>query len=189
MSEERLTEEEIAAIEVWACGSAETVSTGVLRLLSDLEAASADLAVETATRTRLRTQESRISGLLADAGMSVGDIVASVAALVANRDHLRRREADIIEACERVADGGQYRADIVSAIMRIRGERDMWRTNAEEARGLVMRAQQEHDEMRSARDVLLAEVDRLRAESAERDEGDADDLAAAREAASFGGSL
>jgi hypothetical protein len=37
---------------------------------------------------------------------------------------LKQREADIVEACERVADGGQYRADIVSAIQRIRRERD-----------------------------------------------------------------
>lgn len=38
--------------------------------------------------------------------------------------HLRDREASIIEACERVSDGGQCRADIVSAIGRIRRERD-----------------------------------------------------------------
>src|SRR6185437_1041008 len=42
----------------------------------------------------------------------------------ADRTYLKRREESIIEACQRVADGGQYRADIVSAIQRIRGERD-----------------------------------------------------------------
>lgn len=44
--------------------------------------------------------------------------------MTADRDRLKRREQDIIEACERVADGGQYRADIVSAIDRIREERN-----------------------------------------------------------------
>ncbi len=37
---------------------------------------------------------------------------------------LKRREADIVEACERVADGGQCRADVVSAIQTIRRQRD-----------------------------------------------------------------
>jgi hypothetical protein len=54
----------------------------------------------------------------------MGDMLAKIDVLTSQRDHLRRREADIIEACERVADGGQYRADIVSAIQRIRRERD-----------------------------------------------------------------
>ena len=44
--------------------------------------------------------------------------------VTAERDHLMRREQSIIEACERVADGGRYRADIVSAIQRLRRERD-----------------------------------------------------------------
>lgn len=51
-------------------------------------------------------------------------LVAEVQRQAGEVDYLRRREADIIEACERVADGGQYRADIVSAIQRIRTERD-----------------------------------------------------------------
>jgi len=54
----------------------------------------------------------------------IGRLKKLLAECTAERDHLRRREADIIEACERVADGGQYRADIVSAIQRIRSERD-----------------------------------------------------------------
>lgn len=45
-------------------------------------------------------------------------------AAIAERDFYKQREADIIGACERVADGGQYRADIVAAINRIRRERD-----------------------------------------------------------------
>lgn len=47
-----------------------------------------------------------------------------IARAKAETDRLKQREADIIEACEHVADGGQYRADIVSAIHRIRRERD-----------------------------------------------------------------
>jgi hypothetical protein len=60
---------------------------------------------------------------------------------VADRDHLKRREQDIIDACERVADGGQYRADIVAAIQTIRRQRDSgrawalrWKRAAKEAR-------------------------------------------------------
>lgn len=53
------------------------------------------------------------------------------------------REASIIEACERVADGGQYRADIVSAIQRLRHGRD---------------------EACAERDQHAAELTRLRAE-------------------------
>lgn len=52
------------------------------------------------------------------------DMTMTHEAALAEVDRLRRREASIIEACERVADGGQYRADIVSAIQRIRYERD-----------------------------------------------------------------
>lgn len=52
------------------------------------------------------------------------------ARLTAEREHLKRREESIIDACERVADGGQYRADIVSAIQRIRRERDEARVQA-----------------------------------------------------------
>ena len=44
--------------------------------------------------------------------------------LRAERDHLKRREADIIEAVTPVCDGGQYRNDIVSAIQRVARERD-----------------------------------------------------------------
>jgi len=81
----------------------------------------ADLAEETATRTALRTEASRVSGLLADAGVSAG-LVEGVAALLWQRD-----------------------------------------VRADDAR----KATEERDEMRSARDVLLAENDRLRARLAD----------------------
>lgn len=55
----------------------------------DAAVARADLAAETATRTALRTQESQISGILADAGMPVGDLVRGVASLVRERDAAR----------------------------------------------------------------------------------------------------
>ena len=46
-------------------------------------AARRDLATETATRAALRTQESRIMGILADAGVPVGDVVRGVELLAA----------------------------------------------------------------------------------------------------------
>lgn len=52
--------------------------------------------------------------------------------------YYRRREESIIAACERVADGGQYRADIVSAIERIRRERDEARREVQQLRGLLV---------------------------------------------------
>lgn len=53
------------------------------------------------------------------------------AEVTAERDHLKRREQSIIAACERVADGGRYRADIVGAIQRLRRERDEARAVAD----------------------------------------------------------
>lgn len=47
-----------------------------------------------------------------------------IADLRAEPDFLKRREQSIIEDCENMADGGKYRADIMSAIRRIRRERD-----------------------------------------------------------------
>jgi len=51
-------------------------------------AARRDLATETATRAALRTQESRIMGILADAGVPVGDVVRGVEALARRHDAL-----------------------------------------------------------------------------------------------------
>lgn len=61
--------------------------------------------------------------------------VAEARASAAERecDRLRDRERSIIDACERVADGGQYRADIIGAIERIREDRDAAITRAEKA--------------------------------------------------------
>jgi hypothetical protein len=61
--------------------------------------------------------------------------------------HYRDREKSIIEACERVADGGQYRADIVSAIETIRHGRD-------EALAALTAKDADVVEMRRQRDVL-----------------------------------
>lgn len=149
MSEQRLSDEEIAAIETRT--SAEPKCAGCDRydgmrlhapevcsfgwgpmahgaiadaraLLRDLRQARADLAAETATRTALRTQESRISGLLADAGVPVGDLVEGVRLLA------------------------QERTDALAA---------------------EQEAHDERGEMRDARGVLLAENDRLRARLAD----------------------
>lgn len=62
---------------------------------------------------------------------------AELRAVTAERDHLKRREKSIIGACERVADGGQCRADIVSAIQRIRRERDEARADLAAARAEI----------------------------------------------------
>lgn len=70
------------------------------------------------------SEEQRLTRELAEAR-------ANITKVEAQRDHLKRREQDIVEACERVADGGQYRADIVSAIQRIRRERDEVRATIE----------------------------------------------------------
>lgn len=51
--------------------------------------------------------------------------------------HLKDREESIIAACDKVADGGQYRADIVSAISGMRKERDQLRLAHTEAVGLL----------------------------------------------------
>lgn len=51
-------------------------------------------------------------------------LVVEIDRLQGDVRHLKDREQSIITACERVADGGQYRADIVSAIERIRRQRD-----------------------------------------------------------------
>jgi hypothetical protein len=68
----------------------------------------------------------------------------ALADMTADRDFLKRRERDIIEACERVADGGQYRADIVSAINRIRSERDEARARVAELEARLARGGEEH---------------------------------------------
>ena len=60
-----------------------------------------------------------------------------IEALRRDNARLMKREADIIEACERVADGGRYRTDIVSAINRIRGEREALRAGLTSAIGVA----------------------------------------------------
>lgn len=70
-----------------------------------------------AERDTLLARIGRIQGEAADVGKALRDMTAE-------RDHLKSREQSIIAACERVADGGQYRADIVSAIQTIRQQRD-----------------------------------------------------------------
>ncbi len=69
--------------------------------------------------------------------------------LLLKNAHLEDRERSIIEACERVADGGQYRADIVSAIDTMRKRRDA--------------AERELAEARAQIEALRAELGRARA--------------------------
>ena len=74
-----------------------------------------------------------LCAFLAATYADVPDLLDALDEAIAERDHLKRREHDIIEACEHVADGGQYRADIVAAIQRIRRERDDARKTLDEA--------------------------------------------------------
>lgn len=74
-------------------------------------------------------QHARDATFVAHAREDVPDLASDVEALAkalramtADRDHLKRRETDIIEAVAPVADGGQWRADIEGAIKRQRRE-------------------------------------------------------------------
>jgi hypothetical protein len=93
-------------------------------------------------RARLVREERSICQRMAPADGSdeylllAADVEALARALVsvtADRDHLKRREQDIISATE-PADGGQWRADIVGAIQRVRRERDEARAAVETVR-------------------------------------------------------
>lgn len=75
-------------------------------------------------RAEVRRLTAEIDRLRAENDSDRGMHEAQLASVAAERDHLKDRERSIIEACERVADGGQYRADIVSAIQTIRKQRD-----------------------------------------------------------------
>ena len=85
-----------------------------------------------AERDTLLARIGRIQGEAADVGKALRDMTAE-------RDHLKSREQSIIAACERVADGGQYRADIVSAIQTIRKQRDGLVTAAKELESAMTR--------------------------------------------------
>lgn len=61
---------------------------------------------------------------LAKATAEMGRALARAERAETERNFYQDRERSIIEACERVADGGQYRADIVSAIQSLRERRD-----------------------------------------------------------------
>ena len=97
MSDQIRASDWCAAHREWSpCPDCETADT-IARLTRERDAARAeaeeaaaaynaarrDLATETATRAALRTQESRILGILADAGVEVGDVVRGVEALAA----------------------------------------------------------------------------------------------------------
>jgi hypothetical protein len=73
---------------------------------------------------------------------------AESAALRAEVDHLRDREATIIKAVKPVADGGQYRADIVSAIARVTAERDALKAEVEAMRAVESDARRVVDHWR-----------------------------------------
>lgn len=89
------------------------------------------------------------------AWLAVGEAsLRALADMTAERDHLKRREQSIIEACERVTDGGQYRADIVSAIQRLRRD--------------VEAGDRERDALRDAHARIAALPEEKRHEAARR---------------------
>ncbi len=76
-------------------------------------------------RDALRASDAAVRAAL---GARDGEETAEAGRRVSgDRDHLKRREVDIIAAVEPVADGGQYRNDIVSAIQWVRRERNALR--------------------------------------------------------------
>lgn len=83
---------------------------------------------------KIDAEESAARGyMLTHEPKTILTMLAEIERLQSSVAYYQRREADIIEACERVADGGQYREDIVSAIQRIRRERDEARDKLVEA--------------------------------------------------------
>ena len=63
--------------------------------------------------------------------------------------YLKDREESIIAACDRVADGGKYRADIVSAVQRIRSGR-------EEARAALAQQRDVYEEQARGHEAEIA---------------------------------
>ena len=93
--------------------------------VTECAAASVVAGWERLRGTKRREQYEQLGADLHATGHAAGALSreGEIARLTAERDHLKRREADIIEATD-PADGGQYRADIVGAIKRLRRERD-----------------------------------------------------------------
>ena len=63
--------------------------------------------------------------------------------------YIKDREESIIAACDRVADGGKYRADIVSAVQRIRSGR-------EEARAALAQQRDVYEEQARGHEAEIA---------------------------------
>jgi hypothetical protein len=74
-------------------------------------------------------------------GVHIPELCATIADQNTTIAYLKSREQSIIDACERVADGGQYRADIVAAIQTIRSQRDEARAEVERLRAELAKAQ------------------------------------------------
>lgn len=88
------------------------------------------LTTETATREALRTQESRIMGVLADAGAPVGDVVAGVEWIAERLAAAESRYlTDMSEARAQVEDLGERLAAAEAEVARLTRERDEARAN------------------------------------------------------------
>lgn len=103
----------------------------------------------------------------------INGAAAEIAALGDEVAWHKQREKDIVTACERVADGGQFRADIIGAIHRIKDERDAairaaeaLRADLESAREATRRADAEVESSHRSNRILALRADAAEAEVA-----------------------
>ena len=108
-------------------------------------AARRDLATETATRAALRTQESRVMGILADAGVPVGDVVRGVEALARRHDALN---AEVNALHQELADMDP------NATAQARDERDAALHQLRRACGVLTRNKAPDDPHQSAQAII-----------------------------------
>ena len=122
-------------------------------------AARRDLAAETATRTALRTQESRVMGILADAGVPVGDVVRGVEVLAKRHDALN---AEVNATLRRLQEAHEERdalhqelADMdPNATAQARDERDAALHQLRRACGVLTRNKSPDDPHQSAQAII-----------------------------------
>lgn len=103
----------------------------------------------------------------------INGAAAEIAALGDEVAWHKQREKDIVTACERVADGGQFRADIIGAIHRIKDERDAairaaeaLRADLESAREATRRADQALESSHRSNRILAGRADAAEADVA-----------------------
>ena len=129
----------------------------------------------------LPTVDARVRAYAARQGLApnvaaealINGAAAEIVALGNEVARLEQREKDIITACERVADGGQFRADIIGASRRIKDERDTatraadtLRAGLESAREATRRADAALESSHRSNRILAGRADAAEAEVA-----------------------